>query len=210
MSNTYLQHPTESALERFLLHNNDEVELDAVESHILTCEPCLTRLEILEVQITATKLAFQNIHRQEAAKAAAKQRASFRSWLTFPRLSMVGALAALALGIGILPQFSTHNESVAQISLAAYRGGLGISTVPVKRRLRMHLDASQLNKNNVAVQLVDERGAQVWETIAAVREDEVVVDTPRIGETGSYFIRIYSFSTHREGDLLREFAFNVQ
>jgi len=209
MSNTYLQHPTESALERFLLHNNDEVELDAVESHILICEPCLTRLELLEVQITAVKLSFQSIRQQEAAKGAAKQRVSFPSWLTFPRLS-VGALAALALGIGILPQFPTHNESVAQISLVAYRGGPGTSTVPVKSRLRMHLDASQLNKNNVTVQLVDERGAQVWETTAAVREDKVEVDIPRIGETGFYFIRFYSLSSHSEAELLREFAFNVQ
>src|SRR5450755_314402 len=204
MSNTYLQHPAESALERFLLHNNDEVELDTVESHILTCESCLTRLEILEFQIAVTKIALQNIRWQEAAKKEAPS----RSWFTLPR--MAGAFAALALGIGIAPQFPTHHTSIVQVRLVAYRGGLGASNVPRNRDLRVHLDASYLNESNVTVQLVNERGAQLWKTAAAVSEGRIEINIPRIGETGTHFVRIYALPANREGDLLREFAFNVK
>jgi anti-sigma factor RsiW len=208
MRNTYLEHPAEEILERFLLHNSGEEELDTVETHILSCESCVTRLETLETQIAATKLALQNIHQQEVAKAVAKQQAPSRKWFTLPRLSMTGAVAALALGIGIAPQFTRHNAPVAQVSLLSYRGLT--PNVPRDHQLRVHLNAKHLNENNVTVQLVNDHGSQLWKTTAAVKQDEIEVNVPQISEAGTRFFRIYAPSTNGEGELLREFAFNVR
>jgi hypothetical protein len=209
MTNTYLEHPAEEVLERFLLQHSDEEELDVVETHILACESCVARLETLETQIAATKLALQNIHQQEVAKAVAKQPAPSRSWFTLPRLSMAGALAALAIGIGIAPQFMNRNAPVAQVSLVAYRGS-ETPTVPRDHQLDVHLNANDLNEDNVAVQLVDDRGSQLWKGNATVKQNEIDVNVPKISETGAHFFRIYAPATKGEGELLREFAFNVK
>ena len=209
MRNSYLEHPAEEVLERFLLQHSDEEELDTVETHILTCESCVTRLESLETQIAAMKLALQDIHQQEVAKAFAKQQRASRGWFSLPRLSMAGAVAALALGIGIAPQFMTHNSPVAQVSLVAYRG-LETPTVPRDHQLQVHLNANDLNQENVTVQLVDERGSQLWKTAAAVKQNEIDVEVPQIKVAGTHFFRIYAPSKDGEGELLREFAFNVK
>jgi hypothetical protein len=55
----YLDHPAEEVLERFLLSHCSENELCEVETHILHCEGCVARLELLELQITAFKLCLQ-------------------------------------------------------------------------------------------------------------------------------------------------------
>ena len=41
----YLDHPNEEALERFLRNEVQESELETIETHILACESCVTRLE---------------------------------------------------------------------------------------------------------------------------------------------------------------------
>ena len=59
----YLEHPTEEALERFLLHQSQEAEIEIVETHILACESCVERLEVLETHIAATKIALAELQR---------------------------------------------------------------------------------------------------------------------------------------------------
>ena len=209
MRNTFIEHPAEEILERFLLQNSEEEELDTVESHILACESCVTRLETLEFHLAATKLALQDMHQQEVAKAFARQSAPSRGWFTLSRLSVAGAVATLAIGIGIAPQFMTHDSPVSEVSLVASRG-FETPSVPIQHQLSVHLNASYLNENKVAVQLVDGRGSQLWKTTAAVTQDAIEVHVPRINETGAHFFRVYAPSTNGEGELLREFAFNVK
>ena len=54
-------HPAEEALERFLLHHSRQEELELLEIHILGCEACVNRLEKLEPEIAATKLALEHL-----------------------------------------------------------------------------------------------------------------------------------------------------
>jgi hypothetical protein len=109
MQSTYFDHPTEEALERFLLHQSRDEELEVLESHILACESCVTRLEDLEVWLAATKLALNEILAQKSVKATANERPSWRrSWFTVRNFSLAGTVAALALGIVIIP----HDRSV--------------------------------------------------------------------------------------------------
>ncbi len=210
MENTYLEHPAEDVLERFLLHQSDERELETVETHVLACESCVTRLENLELQIAAIKVALQNLHQEKVAKAVARQQtAGWRSWLTMPRLSMAGAVAVLALGIGVIPQFINQNAPVAQVSLVAYRG-LETPVVPKDHKLHVHLNANDLTDKAVRIELVDEQGKALWKGTAAVRQDEVEVNVPKISETGTHFFRLYAQNSGGPDELLREFAFQVK
>src|SRR5437868_15481827 len=88
MRSTYLDHPTEDALERLLLHQSREEELEVLEAHILACESCVTRLENLEVWLATTKLALNENLYQQSIKATANERPSWRrSWFTVRNFS---------------------------------------------------------------------------------------------------------------------------
>ncbi len=208
MQESYLKHPTEEALERFLLQHANEEELEVVETHILACESCVTRLEDLELHIAATKLALQQVRSEQLAKQAAKQKANWKSWATVPRLSWAGGLAVLALGVAVVPQM-THPHS-ADVALSAYRG-LENSTVPGGQPLHVSLNANDLPSGPVNVELVDNHGQKVWQGAASVANDKVEVSVPQIGKTGTHFLRLYALKRgNAESQLLREFVFQVK
>ncbi len=198
----YLEHPDEEALERFLLHRSEEPEVEIVETHMLACDACVERLEILETQIAATKIALQEFQLEAQRKASAPEKRSWRVWFGTAGLSFAGAVACVALAVGVF--------SPAEVHLSAYRG-VETSLVPEWRPLRMHLHTADLANGPVTVQLVDVRGSEVWKGVSAVRNDKVDVHVPRITNTGNYFLRIYEpRQGGAEGDLLREFAFRVK
>lgn len=205
----YLEHPAEEVLERFLLHRCGDEELDVVETHIMACEPCVVRLETMEVELAATKLALQNMRIQEAEKAAAPKTASWRTWFTVPTLSTAGALAALAIGVMVAPQFTHRSLPVAQVSLIAYRG-LETPLVPKNRDLHVSLNANDLTENTVKVELVNDRGQVTWKGTEPVHDNQVTVNVPHISTDGSYFFRLYAPASQGEGELLREFAVQVK
>ena len=64
MSN--LDHPSEEALERFLLHDIRGHELVRLEGHILACERCIACLEDIELDVAATKLALRHICKSDS------------------------------------------------------------------------------------------------------------------------------------------------
>jgi hypothetical protein len=209
MQSTYFDHPAEESLERFLLNQSEESELEVVETHIMACESCVTRLESLELQIAATKLALQEIHMEKVAKAVNGQQVSWRNWFTLPRLSFVGSAAALALGLAVSPQFLSHQAPVEQVSLVAYRGG-ETPTIPKNHPLQVHLGANDLSESSVRVQLVNEQGSEIWHGNAPVHKDQIEVSVPAITAGGPHFFRIYSPQGTADGQLLREFAFQVK
>lgn len=111
MQNLHCAHPIEDQLERFLLHQSNEEDLEAVETHVLACESCVTRLEDLELQIVTMKLALAQLQRAQAAKAAKKaNQSSWRTWFAVPKWSLVGAAAAIALGVAVIPELVQHNQ----------------------------------------------------------------------------------------------------
>ncbi|MBV9084692.1 MAG: hypothetical protein JOZ62_18605 [Acidobacteriaceae bacterium] len=210
MSNIYLQHPEDEALERLLLHRSDATELDIVETHLMACASCVTRLETLEAQIAAIKLALQEIHKERVAEATLReQRFSWRSWFALPHLSLAGAVAALGVGIFIAPPSTTQNASVEKLNLVAYRG-LESPLVRKNHRLQVHLNANDLNQSTVEVQLVDNRGSELWKGTTPVPEGGVDISVPGIATSGAHFVRIYAPSSNGRGELLREFAFQVK
>jgi hypothetical protein len=212
MQNSYLQHPTEETLERFLLHQSPEDELEVVETHILACDTCVARLEDLEIQITTMKTALGELQLQQAAAATAgAQSRSWKSWFTVPHIAWAGAAAAaLAAVLTITPQIAHRSAPAVDVNLTAYRG-LETLAVPERRSLHVHLNAADLPTGAVIVQLVDYSGAEVWRTAATVTQDRVNVSAPKISHPGPYFFRLYAAAPNgQQGELLREFSFQAK
>jgi hypothetical protein len=202
-------HPTEDELELFVLHRSPEEELENLESHILACDSCVIRLETLEIQISATKVALREMQREQLARVAARQGSS---WIRFPvpKFSLVGAVATVALGIIVVPALFQRGGPVAEIRLSTYRG-TEASKVPEGRRLHVHLNASDLAEASVIVELVDSRGVEIWKSKAAVHNEQVELVMPPITERGAHFLRLSAGTQPGgEGDLLREFALQVE
>jgi hypothetical protein len=203
-------HPTEDDLELFVLSRSSEEQLERLETHILACDCCVTRLENLEIQIGATKLALRDMQREQLAKAASR-RSNWRAGFRVPSFSLVGAVATVALGIIVVPAFFQHGSPVAQVNLSTYRGTEDGSTVPEGRRLHVHLNASDLAEGSVIVDVVDDRGVEVWKGSAAIRHEQVEVLVPPITERGTHFLRLHTPNqANAESDLLREFVLHVE
>jgi anti-sigma factor RsiW len=212
MQNSYLDHPAEETLERFLLHQSPEDELEVVETHILACDSCVARLESLEAQITAMRTALRELQQQQAAAAAAgAQPRSWKSWFTVPHMAWTGAAAAaLVTGLVITPQIAHHAAPAVDVSLSAYRG-VETAAVPEGRSLNVHLNAADLPAGPVIVQLVDYTGNEVWKTNGTVRQDQVDIAAPKISRAGPYFFRLYAPARNAQrGELLREFSFQAK
>ncbi len=231
MTNPYLEHPNEEALERFLLQRSEENELEVLETHILACETCITRLETLELQITDLKAALVTAEEQRIQKELNPARSSWKSWFTVPTLSWAGAAcAALAVGLAVIPHYTQHNlqlssaksGEVAEGDLSACRGADGADTslatcrgtetaiLPEGRPLDLRLDTTDIPQGPVDVQVVNGAGADVWQGQTTVSNERAEVRLPEISQPGTYFLRFYAPSASAEHELLREFRFEVK
>jgi len=230
MTNSYLEHPTEEALERFLLNRSEESEAETLETHILACEACVTRLESLELQITDLKAALVQFEEARINKELKPARSSWKNWLSLPTLSWAGAAcAALLIGVTVMPhamhkaQFASLSESGAAAGdLSACRGsdstdttlatcrGTGTSIFPESRPLKLRVDTTDLPHGPVDIQLVNGEGTEVWQGQTAVNNDRAELKLPKISQSGPYFLRLYAPSAGSEHELLREFRFEVK
>ena len=216
MTDPYLDHPNEEALERFLRNEAQESELEIIETHILACESCVTRLEALEIDLAAVKIACRELQTERIQKEAARSR-SWRDWFTLPALSWAGAAAVLALGISAVPQFLPRD-----VNLTASRGletGMTLSpcgtleaaVVPEGRPLDLHLKADDLPEGRVNLEIVNGLGKRVWQGAGVIRQQQANVVVPRITTAGAYFLRLYNPArAGSDPDVLREFRFEVR
>jgi hypothetical protein len=201
MNESHCEHPSEDALERFLLKMSSEEELEDLETHILVCEPCIERLENLQIQIAAARLALQSLEAKRYSKSPTQTSSSWKSWFTIPKLSFAATSAVAVMG-AIL--FSIPRD----VTITSDRG-TETAIVSEGRPLHMHLNAAGLNPGTIKVELADSNGSILWQGISVVRDDTIDVTLPRIIQSGSHFVRLYS-QTGTESSLLREFALNAQ
>lgn len=209
MQNTsLLEHPAEEALERYLLHQSSESELETVETHFMACDNCVARLEQVEFQISATKLALQQLHLEKVAKSFARQEARRNSWLSVPKLSLAGGLAMVAVALSVLPGLHHDAKPAVDVQLTAYRG-VESRVVPKDRALHLTLNASGLAGDLASVTLVDSNGVEIWkDTAAPIRNNLVTVNVPQIHSTGTHFFRLYQ--PGQLSDQLREFSVIIE
>jgi hypothetical protein len=204
----YVEHPTEETLERFLMHQMQEEDLESMETHILACDSCVARLEEMEIQLTATKMALAELHKETVAENYAKQSHSRWSWLKSHSWSLAGATAALALAMAIVPRFAGVSSFETEVS--AYRGS-ETTTIPAGRPLFLHLNAKDLPAEPVRVEVVNAEGNLVWQGKDAINHDKVDAKLPEIKTKGNYLLRLYAAGQNgAPGDLLREFSFDVK
>lgn len=210
MQNSYLDHPAEEALERFLLHQCPDEELESVEIHILGCGSCVSRLEALETHIADLRIGFEELQREQAVAVAAKQHRSWKTWFTVPNLAWAGAAGAVVIGLAVTPQLLRHPAPLAEVSLVSYRGS-EVTSVPEGRPLHVHLNATDLPEGAAVVELVNDTGAELWQRGAQIRHDAVDIVAPQINQPGSYFVRLYAAGQdNRPGEMLREFALQAK
>lgn len=213
MNGTDRDHPSEDALERFLLQRSEEDELEIVETHILACETCITRLETLEFNIEATKLALQSFRRTDRAAERAQSAesrtvplgGSFKnllSWLTLPKLSFAGAtVAACALVFSFI-------SVPRNVNLTAYRGAEA-NVVSQWVPLDLHLNARELTPGPVVVEVVDDQGGKIWQGKTVVQSNQIEVKVPRLKAAGHYLVQVYAGQDSSD-IMLREFSIQTK
>ena len=207
MKNTYLDHPTEETLERFLLSQSSDEESETVETHFMACSACVSRLENLETQIVVLKTALGafEVERKEKEAARAARYSAWRSWFTVPKLSFAGAgaFAALAVGTFVLPQLA-----IQDVSLAPNRG-TEVQIAPEHRPLRLHLLAPNANDGPASVELVGIDGTLLWSGKARVDNHQVDVRVPEIRQAGSHFVRLSKQDSSGE-EVVQEYSLDVK
>jgi hypothetical protein len=228
MTNPSLAHPSEEALERFLLHRSDESELESLETHILACESCITRLEALELQISDLKRALAGLEQIQIENEPVAAPSFWQRWLTIPNLSWAGAAcAAIALAVTVVPLNLRHAAQPAEAQLAggaisncaassssnvnlATCRGMETAAFPHGRPLDLRIDTTDIAQGLVDVQVVDGTGSEIWQGQTEVQNERAAVRLPRISQPGPYFVRFYAPSVSAEHELLREFRFEIK
>lgn len=200
----HLQHPSEETLERFVMHQMREEELETVEAHILACDNCVSRLEFLELQVAATKVALADLHQEKVAKSYARQKKTTWNWLRISGYSLAGVAAAAVLTISNLPGFQTVERD-----LSAFRGSETIQ-LPVNHPLFLHLDGKDLAQAPVSIEVVTAEGSEVWKGKGVVAHQKVDAHLPKLTEKGNYLLRLYADNQQSaQGELVKEFALQV-
>jgi hypothetical protein len=196
MNEPYRDHPTEDALERFLLNQSEKEQLEIVEMHLLGCEACVTRLETIELDIRVIKVALRSWQTEPRSRIATTSHAS---WPTLPRLLFASAaLATCALAL-------TFVSVPRQIILKANRGAEN-TLVSQWLPLDLHLNAGDLSPGPVHVEIVDAQGGKIWQAEAIIKNDDLDVKVVRLTVAGQYFLRVFSASKDSAGGLLREYG----
>lgn len=205
MNNLYTEHPTEEALERFVLKRSPEEESEVLETHILACEQCVDRLETLELEISTLKETLAASEADRIKKELAPTRSSWRNWFTVPTLSWAGAaVAALAIGLAVIPSSMPRSYN-----LSAYRNHV-VTVLPEGKPVDLHLDATDIQQGPVEAEVVTSIGSQVWTGKTSVKKQDAEVKLPKIEQSGTYFLRLYSAQANNNRDLLREYRFDVK
>jgi hypothetical protein len=199
-SKNFFEHPTEEALEQFVMNRLDEADLEYVETHIMACEPCVSRLEALEVQVPAMQGALQQMETQRQRKeaAAAERKATWRRLFTVPNLSWAAAAAVLALAVTVSPHYVPTN-----VQVSADRDNETV-VVPDNRPLHVALNAVDVPDGRIKVELVDNRNTQIWSGTTEVEHGRITVSLPRLSSHNVYFVRIYELGAPAS-DPMREF-----
>jgi len=207
-------HPSDEVLERYLLHKSTPSELEALETHILACEDCVTRLEETEDYISALQGACLELKNKRTLFSTAMAALwSAASWLTPVRLSWTAAAAIAFAVLVVAPAQFAHLWPVApeRVNLVAWRGASAPS-VRLQHPLSVRLSSVDLPDGTVAVQLVDSVGREVSHGSTSIAQESAQLALPALRTPGAYYLRLYSIAGTKSGerDLLREFAIEAK
>jgi hypothetical protein len=203
MRSSYFDHLSVDVLERFILHRSSEQEAELVETHMLACESCVNALENLELEISATKLALEQMaaeRPQRTFELEPRKATIWKNWFSFATLSWAGAgLATCALCLFVFVP--------ANIELKADRGVTSV-IVPEWRNARVRFVDEGLPTGPLRAEVVNETGTVIWSGDAQDEPGAVNLRLPRMTKAGHYYARLYTAGSDHE--LLSEFPFEVK
>ncbi len=206
MEATFEDHCTDDALELYALGRLEDLRTEALEEHLLICEPCQERLDETDIFVRAMKGAAARLRAEQKAESfAARVARSFR----LPAVPMWAASAAcvciLAVSVVRMREPVPAGAAIA-VSLQAERGAS--QTVAANHPLTLSLDVRGLSLGKSAhVVLVDAAGTTLEQADVAPDKDQVQARFSKPLDPGDYFIRI---SQPGDADPVREFALRAK
>jgi hypothetical protein len=206
MEATFEDHCTDDALELYALGRLEDLPMEALEEHLLICEPCRVRLDETDIFVRAMKGAAARLRVERKAESFAARVAGYFRLPAFPVwVASAACVGVLAVSVGRLRDRTPADAPIA-VSLHAERGAS--QTVAAHHPLALTLDARGLTLGKSAhVVLVDAAGTALEQADVAPDNDQVHARFPRPLNPGDYFIRI---CRPGDADPIREFALRVQ
>ncbi len=202
-------HAPEEMLEEYSRGALPDAEVEWFEEHLLVCPQCQDNLTEMDAFVDAARRAAARLREGPAVLAA--KRGGVWSWFPHPAwLAAAAGLAILLVGGADLWRVGRPSEPAFPVYLRAERGGETpmSSRVPAARPVRIHLDRTGLPALKFyRVEIVDSRGAPVFEAVSARGEGDLIVETAKPLAAARYWVRLYEPGP--AGALLREFGLRV-
>ncbi len=205
-------HPSEDALELYVMDRLGEEEQARLEEHLLLCEECRGRVQETEDYVRAMQTALRELELENSGSQAAEKASEDRARSSsLRRLVWAGPLAAVAAAILLvfLPG-SQPGAAAVELWLTAYRSQIAVETkAPENRTLVLHLDVEGLVPSpSYDVQVVDAEGDLRFSSAAKASDARLTVTLPGGLPAGRYWVRVY-----RPGERetpLREFGLWIE
>ena len=182
-------HPSDDHLELYTLRRLSRPENEALEDHLLVCDPCRTR----SVEAADFATAMRDALKTEPAQMESR-------WFGWLRINFALAAAFAGLVLAITLYWTTGNTRlapVATLQLTAMRGSDVATAAPAGELDITLTDAGDASK----AEIVGSGGTAVW---SGVRTSPIVVR--KLLRPGDYLLRAYLPS----GQLLHEYAFRIK
>jgi hypothetical protein len=195
---------SDQQIEDLIFGRLDSLQRDDVESHLLLCQECLSRVEAEEDFVGTIKAAADLAQRPEhpAASSAPALKRLIRDWRAW-----LGAAAA-ALALFVLVQDAARRPAV-EIQLLAMRSSQsGAPEYPSGHPLHLRASVSNLETGDECLmEVVDLSGAVRASDVVSVRNETASWKLKDGLPPGSYWVRVLRKQDH---DFLREFALVIR
>jgi hypothetical protein len=182
-------HISEEALENYAFNRLPEIDVEAVEEHLLVCARCQEALGQIDEYIALMKEA-----------AVAPNVPVVAEPVRIPRLYVVGGAAAAVLALGLyLPRGAPLPAE--NVTLAAFRG-VEMAHIHAGRPADFRIEIPELEPGLYRIEVVNETGRVLWTGTGPAANGQISVHEPKALRPGVYWVRLYS----PEGKILREFG----
>jgi hypothetical protein len=187
-----------------------ERELAPLEEHLLACESCQAKLQLIDQFVLAMKQAGPNtIDAAVSGGWRTRVEESPRGWLALSavRAALAGALAVL-LTVAIVERPRSADQPPETVTLKSLRGGdLGdLPTAPVGRPLALAIVAPDIAScDPCRVEIVNASGRAAWSGKASIDGGRLSVIAPGGLKAGMYWVRLYAGE-----ELEREFGLRLE